>query len=55
MLNNTTGYSSSETEIEQQLQHLYLRLDTVNNLIRCLQDYELRRPKPLPVLRERSA
>ena len=44
-----------QLEYNRQLDYLYLRLATVNNLIRSLEEYDLHRPKPAPVPREKSA
>jgi len=42
-------------EYNQELDYLYRRLATVNNLIRSLEEYERHRPKPAPLAQEKSA
>jgi hypothetical protein len=50
------GASASDNRFAEELEYLYQRLTTVNNLIRTLEEYDLHRPKParLPI-RERTA
>jgi len=42
----STGSSPSENPFAKELEYLYHRLYTVNNLIRTLEDYDRIRPKP---------
>ena len=54
-VDNITRYPAATAECSQQLDHLYKRLATVTDLIRSLEEYDLHRPKPTPVVQERTA
>ena len=47
-LNRQAG-SVSENRFQDELKYLYQRLDAVNNLIRALEEYDQRRPKPAKI------
>ena len=49
------GYGAQTAAYSQELEYLYQRLATVDNLIRSLEEYDLHRPKPTKVQREKSA
>jgi len=53
-LDKLAGHLGKE-ELKEELEYLYKRLSTVNNLIRALQEYDLYRPKPSQLARQKSA
>ena len=55
LLDNANGDSIKDAQMRQELDYLYKRLSTVNNLIRTLEQYDLDRPKPRQLPREKSA
>ena len=54
-LDNPAGSSEPEQEFEQELEYLYKRLSTVDNLIRTLEDYEQYRPKLARLPKQKTA
>ena len=55
-LNTHTGSSAPEHRFADELEYLYKRLATVNSLISAIEEYDLRRPKPVELpTRERTA
>jgi hypothetical protein len=45
----------NEQAIQEELDYLYRRLSSVNNLIRSLEQYDLLQPKPKELPQEKSA
>jgi hypothetical protein len=45
-LKRPAGSSASDNRFAEELDYLYKRLHTVDNLIRTLEDYDRIRPKP---------
>lgn len=55
LIRNRVGSTATEQEIQRELDYLYNRLHTINNLIRSLEAYDLHRPKPAQIPREKTA
>jgi hypothetical protein len=55
-LNTETAHSAGDDRYAQELQYLHERLNTVDNLIRTLEAYDLIRPRPVQFpTREKTA
>lgn len=49
MAKNQLGSSPQETRFTEELSYLYKRLETVENLIRTIENYDRLRPKMIPL------
>jgi hypothetical protein len=49
LLKNPVGTATTERDTQRELDYLYKRLSTVDELIRSLENYDLHRPKPAQV------
>lgn len=55
-LKRPAGSVTSENRFAEELDYLYKRLYTVDNLIRTLEEYDRQRPKPAHLtIREKTA